>query len=68
VGLERARGRAPRGEEQLGRRLPAALRERLLVDNGGDIVVRLEGGEDEHWQLWFLETGDLETVEVVWDP
>jgi SMI1 / KNR4 family (SUKH-1) len=113
-------------EDELGRRLPPALRDRLLKNNGGDIVVGLSGEEDEHWelhplwdpadrdtmrrsashlvaeqgsarewpgfpsnavaiaqqdgdqlvllpgeddpQLWFHETGDLERVEVVWDP
>jgi len=38
-------------EEELGRRLPPPLRERLLRSNGGDIIVRIPGEEDEHWQL-----------------
>jgi hypothetical protein len=44
-------------EDELGRRLPPSLRDRLLKNNGGDIVVRLSGEEDEHWEL-----------HPVWDP
>lgn len=38
-------------ESALGRRLPSALRERLLRDNGGEVFVRDAPGEDAAWQL-----------------
>ncbi len=37
-------------EDQLGRPLPPRLRERLLRNNGGEVLVRWDGDEDE-WQL-----------------
>ena len=112
-------------EDQLGRSLPTALRERLLRNNGGDILIEWDG-DGEEWQLhpvfddsdrettrrsanhlvreqetarewprfpaeaisiatqdgdhlillpeddepklWLHETGDVEAVEVVWNP
>jgi len=41
-------------ERRLGRRLPAALRERLLAENGGDIETDhryVDSPEDSRWQL-----------------
>jgi hypothetical protein len=45
-------------EERLNRRLPTALRERLLRNNGGEVRVVLEGADDAEW--WPLHP--------VWDP
>ena len=44
-------------EDELGRRLPPSLRDRLLKNNGGGIVVRLSDEGDEYWEL-----------HPVWDP
>jgi len=38
-------------EAQLGRELPAALRSRLVRDNGGEIEVRGYPGDDPVWSL-----------------
>jgi SMI1 / KNR4 family (SUKH-1) len=39
-------------ERELGRRLPEALRARLLRNNGGEIVLRVgSGGDEEVWPL-----------------
>ena len=51
MGLPTSERAVERAEEQLGRRLPQLLRERLLRNNGGDVLVRWEDGEEEEWQL-----------------
>ena len=126
MGLPTSERAVEAAEEQLGRRLPQRLRERLLRNNGGEVLVRWEDGEDEQWQLhpvwddsdretmrrssnhlvreqadarewpgfpadaisiaaldgdqlvltrgeddpklWLHETGELASVEVIWDP
>jgi hypothetical protein len=51
MGLPTSDGAVDAAEEQLGRRLPLALRERLLRNNGGDVLVLWEDDEGEEWQL-----------------
>jgi hypothetical protein len=53
VGEDRIR----EAEAQLERALPAALRSRLMRDNGGEIVVPGHPGDDPIWSL-----------HPVWDP
>ena len=63
MGLPTSEAAVREAEQQLGRTLPAALRERLLRDNGGDVLVCIEGEEDEEWQLhpvW--DASDRETM------
>lgn len=48
-------------ETQLGRRFPQGLRDRMLRNNGGEVLVRYEDEEpDEDEDVWFLHP--------VWDP
>jgi cell wall assembly regulator SMI1 len=126
MGLPASEQAVKAAEDELGRSLPPGLRERLLRNNGGEILVKWEDGEDEEWQLhpvwddsdretmrrssnhlvreqdsakawpdfpadaisiatldgdqlvllpddddpklWLHETGELESVKVVWDP
>jgi hypothetical protein len=49
--------RIEQAETELGRRLPEALRARLLRDNGGEIRVHGYAGDDPIWSL-----------HPVWDP
>jgi SMI1 / KNR4 family (SUKH-1) len=49
--------RIEEAESQLGRTLPAALRDRLMRDNGGEIEVDGYPGDDPIWSL-----------HPVWDP
>jgi hypothetical protein len=50
VGLPTTEEAIEVAEGALGRPLPDALRRRLLRNNGGDIVVRIDG-EEEWWEL-----------------
>ena len=63
MGLPASERAVEAAEAQLGRRLPGRLRERLLRNNGGDVLVRWEDGEEEEWRLhpvW--DDSDLETM------
>jgi cell wall assembly regulator SMI1 len=52
VGLPTTDAAIAAAEKELGRQLPAALRERLLRNNGGEIAVRITGEDDEEeWEL-----------------
>jgi hypothetical protein len=126
MGLPTTERAVKAAEDKLGRSLPLELRARLLRNNGGEILVQWEDGEDGEWQLhpvwddsdrqtmrrssnhlvreqesakgwpgfpadaisiatrdgdqlilfpdrddpklWLHETGDVESVKVVWDP
>jgi hypothetical protein len=43
--------RVDAAESAIGRRFPPELRDRLLRDNGGEVIVRGAPEEDDVWQL-----------------
>src|SRR3954470_19477709 len=51
MGLPVVEARIVAAEPELGRKLPAPMRERLMLNNGGEVETRGYPGDDQCWQL-----------------